>query len=474
MFDPALPTLHCDLLVIGAGPAGVAAALTAAAAGQRVLLVDQQQDPGGQIWRGQWRELVQSGRCSDALAQRWLPALRAALQANAGRRIVFRGACRVVHRSDNHTVVADGEQAAIIAYQQVILAAGAREVLLPFPGWTLPGVTGAGGLQVMVKDGVSVHGQRIVVAGTGPLLLAVAASLQATGAHVVGIFEQASNASLLAFTSQLWRYPALCWQALGLRWQTRHIPWHTASWITSAEGGETVTGVHWRNAQGKHGQLDCSRLACGYGLTENSELLALFADSNSVNKKRSTATETSVRAATADAIRPGITTADVATAQPGVWIAGELLGIGGARRAIISGQRAAAETVGAAAQGRQLQGQLQRWNRYVSALAQQFALRDKVRHLAIDNTVLCRCEAVTVGAARAHADFRSAKLATRLGMGACQGRICGSACQQLFGWRADHTRAPLAPTPIRTLMQSAGIEAVAVSSSTKRVSGDSE
>jgi D-hydroxyproline dehydrogenase subunit alpha len=442
--SPVLPRLHCEVLVIGAGPAGIAAALTAVEAGKNVLLIDQQHEPGGQIWRGQWRQLQQQGRSAERLALRWLSALSMALAAHAADTanatditdtaltagLRFRGDCRAV-ACEHTTVIADGEQAAVIQFKQVILCAGAREIFLPFPGWTLPGVTGVGGLQVMVKDGVSVRDQRVVVAGTGPLLLAVAESLQRAGAHVVCMLEQAPRRALLTFATQLWRYPVLLWQALQLRWRTRRIPLHCASWVTQAEGAERLSHVHWRHGDGQQNRVACAWLACGFALTENEELLALFGA-----KRHST---------TAHGFA-------VETDHPSIFIAGELLGVGGARRALISGQFAAAKAVADTRRSAALELQLHRWQPYLKALQTGFSLRRDLLKLADEQTLLCRCECVSVGAVRQHGDFRSAKLATRLGMGVCQGRICGAACHELFGWRVAHTRAPLLPTPIRSLL----------------------
>lgn len=445
-----MPTLHCQLLVIGAGPAGVAAALTAAANGKTVLLVDQQAEPGGQIWRGQWRRLLQHQRCTDALARRWLPALHAALGATPSM-LVFRGNCRVVYCAGPQTVVADGDQAAVIHYDQLILCAGAREVFLPFPGWTLPGVTGAGGLQVMVKDGVSVRGQRVVVAGTGPLLLAVAASLREAGAIVDCILEQATRRQLWRFAMQLWRYPSLLWQAVLLRWRTRGIPWRLDSWVTAALGHDRLANVQWRDGRGKQGRIACAALACGFALTENRELLALFGASASTSRLDEHPSGTSPSVANPSETSSS-ETSQVETDLPGVFIAGELLGIAGARRALISGQLAAAKATADLRRIAVLEQQLARWQPYQQALRRHFALRAELLALADDTTLLCRCENISVAAARAQGDFRSAKLLSRIGMGACQGRICGAACQALFGWQPRQTRAPLFPTAIRTLM----------------------
>ncbi len=445
--------LRCDVLVIGAGPAGIAAALRAADAGADVLLIDQQSDPGGQVWRGEWRKLLHAPARVDALARPVLNELRARLCAIGAARIApangtagapscirFRGDCRVVQRISGQQIVCDGEQAATIHFRRVVIAAGARELFLPFPGWTLPGVTGAGGLQVMVKDGLDVRGQRVVLAGSGPLLLAAAASLRKAGAEILLIAEQAPRTQVMKFASTLWRYPALLKQAAQLRWQTRKSAYAMDTWITRAEGDGRVQRVHWQDARGRRGEIACDWLACAYGLTPANELAALFGVESA----------------------PGEQTP---AQKADVFFAGEQLGIGGARRALASGAWAGARAAAALTAASQveadalpgvgdktLQTAVQHWAPYVQALQQGFALRSELLQLADDRTLLCRCENVSVGDLRGCSDFRSAKLATRIGMGACQGRVCGRAASVLFNWPVAHTRAPFFPTRIDTLM----------------------
>ena len=150
-----------DLLIIGAGPAGMAAALAAAPSGLRIGVIDDNPLPGGQIWRdGVHAHLP-------ANARRHRAALAAA------QNIQLFTATRVVAiAGPQQLLLEDGERAWRARYAKLFLCTGARELLLPFPGWTLPGVTGAGGLQALIKGGVPVAGERLVIAGSGPLLLA--------------------------------------------------------------------------------------------------------------------------------------------------------------------------------------------------------------------------------------------------------------------------------------------------------------
>src|SRR5579884_3958487 len=169
--------LQFKILVVGAGPAGLAAVSSASQSTTDIGLIDDNPMLGGQIWRGG----VQSAQTTQA--KRWFEGTGAITILNGARAIAPLGA--------NVMLVETATQAIEVHYERLIVATGARELFLPFPGWTLPGVMGAGGLQALVKGGLSVSGKRIVVAGSGPLLLAVAAYLKGKGACVQMIAEQA-------------------------------------------------------------------------------------------------------------------------------------------------------------------------------------------------------------------------------------------------------------------------------------------
>src|SRR5713226_4279184 len=164
-----------DVLIVGMGPAGIAAACAAAVSGLDVGIVDDNPREGGQIWRGE---------APSKLAAEWIARFRAA-------RIERLSETRVVDAPASGLLRAEYEDAPLdLRYGRLILATGARERFLPFPGWTLPGVMGAGGLQALVKGGVPIEGKRVVVSGSGPLLLAVAAYLKKRGAQVQCVLEQ--------------------------------------------------------------------------------------------------------------------------------------------------------------------------------------------------------------------------------------------------------------------------------------------
>ncbi|MDP3815059.1 FAD/NAD(P)-binding oxidoreductase [Pseudomonas sp.] len=409
--------MHVDLLIIGAGPAGMAAALAAAPSGARIALLDDNPLPGGQIWRdGAQAHLPQA-------AKRYRE--RIAAQAN----IELLSATRVIAQAGPKALlVEDAEQGRVIHYHKLILCTGARELLLPFPGWTLPGVTGAGGLQALIKGGMPVNGERVLIAGSGPLLLASAATAQANGARVLRIAEQAAWPAVAAFTAQLPRWPSKLLQAFALA----HPGYRANSHVLAALGSERLEAV--RLQQGKKVlEIACERLACGFGLIPNSQLgqaLGCRIEDNAI---------------AVDAWQ--------ASSQADIYAAGECTGFGGSELALVEGAIAGHSAVGTREAAQRLWPQRRRWQSFADALQRAFALRPALKQLAAPDTLVCRCEDVAYASLCGHADWSSAKLGQRCGMGACQGRICGAASQVLFGWQPPAPRPPFSPARIETLLQ---------------------
>jgi D-hydroxyproline dehydrogenase subunit alpha len=319
------------------------------------------------------------------------------------------------------------EGAETLPYDRLILAAGARERFLPFPGWTLPGVLGAGGLQALVKGGLDVRGKRVVVAGSGPLLLAVAELLRARGARVLAVAEQAGLGSLLALAPGLLRRPRLLVQALP--WIT--LPLRAGAWVTRAEGGDRLERVHLRMGSGSR-VLEADFLACGFGLVPNLDLAQMLGC----------------------ALRAGLVAVDPLqqTSIPGVFAAGEATGIGGADKAVAEGRIAGFAAADRVNEARLLQPAAERIRAWGLALESTYALRPELRALAEPDTILCRCEDVAVGTLQGFSRGRDARLQARCGMGRCQGRTCGPAAEFLFGWAPGGPRQPLVPTPCADLV----------------------
>lgn len=402
------------VVVVGAGPAGMAAAACAAENGARVLLVDDNPGVGGQIWRGA------DSNPATSEAQTWRDRVR-----KSGAEILCGG--RVFDAPEPGTLLAetwDGLRA--LHYSSLILATGARERFLPFPGWTLPNVMGAGGLQAMVKSGMPIEGKRVVVAGTGPLLLAVAAYLATHGAKVLAIAEQAPLSRLVAFSTRLLTMPAKLSQAFSLNRNLRGVPIYPNCWPVAAPGtGQLESVTLLRN--GKTMELACDYLACGFHLIPNVELPVLLGckldgDYVAVDDCQ-------------------------ATSVANVYCAGEPTGIGGVELSIIEGEIAGLAAAGRKDKARQLLGDRAKYRGFARAMDRTFALRPELRSVA-DDVLVCRCEDVAIGRVRDKRSWREAKLHTRIGMGPCQGRVCGGAASFLFGWRTESIRPPVFPARV--------------------------
>ncbi len=410
-----------DVMVVGGGPAGLAAARAAARAGRAVRLCDDNPRLGGQIWRHDARR--GTGPHASVPPRDELKAL--GVVHRPGTTIVDACAPTQLWTHD------DGELVLVEA-ERVVLATGARERLLPFPGWTRPGVFGVGGLQALAKSGVNVRGQRVVVAGTGPLLLAVAKSLQERGAEVLRVLEQASVTRFVRFGLSLWSTPAKLWQGLSLTMAAP--PLRLSSWVTAAEGDDDgpLRQVVVHGASGTAETIPCELLACGYGLTPRTRLARLLGC----------------------AVEDTVTVDDLQrTTVPNVLAAGESCGIGGEDKALVEGEIAGLVAAGRQSEARALMPRRDRWRTFARRLARDFALRDELRELATDDTIVCRCEDVPLSAVRDLDDARETKLATRCGMGPCQGRVCQPALRFLLGHGHDRPRPPLMPVPLGILAE---------------------
>ncbi|MFD7699907.1 FAD-dependent oxidoreductase [Streptomyces caelestis] len=447
--------MRTDLAVIGAGPAGLAAALAADRRGLRVALVDAAPEPGGQFHR-QPAAGLRADR-AQVLHHRWRTwtRLRDRLATSAVR-VLTEHHVWCVERTPGGPVVhallgPEQEEPAEVRADAVLLATGGYETVLPFPGWTLPGVVTAGGAQAMLKGGLVVPGRAAVVAGTGPLLLPVAAGLAAAGVRVAALVESAAPGGVLRHAGALaGKLPeGAGYAARLLRHRVPFLARHTV--LRAHGGGDRLTGVtvaaldaHGRVRPGTERRLPCDTLAVSHGMLPHTDLaegLGCRLDGLAV-----------------------AVDAEQRTDVPGVWAAGEATGVGGAALALaeghIAGRSVAARLRGAvpdperwapAARARA------RARGSAAALDAVYAPPARWADRITDDTVVCRCEEVTAGEVRAGlalgaGDARTVKLLTRAGMGWCQGRMCGPAVAGLAGCGPTASRRPFArPVPLGVL-----------------------
>lgn len=408
----------CDVLVIGGGPAGLAAASCAAQGGARVSIVDDNPHLGGQIWRGEHQHP------SNTAATEWLRRVR-------GAKVNFIAGARVFAQPEKRMLLAETFDGVLeLRYQRLILALGARERFLPFPGWTLPNVMGAGGLQALVKSGLPIEGKKVVVAGTGPLLLAVAAYLRKRGTRVLLIAEQAAQTRLLAFGLGLWRTPGKIGQALQLKRELLGISHLMGCWPIAASGEEKLERVTLRQGT-KTWEVACDYLACGFHLVPNVELAVMLGCELQdgvvrVNEQQETSIDE-------------------------IYCVGEATRIGGLELSLVEGQ-IAGYAASEQSVDRALFAERRKHQRFADALNRTFALRDELKQLPQADTIICRCEDVCFDRIQTQSNWRAVKLHTRCGMGPCQGRICGAAIEFLLGWQPESVRPPVFPVKVGSLI----------------------
>ncbi|MGJ5892378.1 FAD/NAD(P)-binding oxidoreductase [Streptomyces sp. V2] len=440
------------LAVIGAGPAGLAAALAAAARGVRVTLVDASQGPGGQFYRQPAAAL--GARRPQALHHQWRTwkRLRAGLETHGITQLTDHHVWCVERESAGFTVHAllgpEQQRSVAVRADGVLLATGGYEKVLPFPGWTLPGVLTAGGAQAMLKGTLALPGRTAVVAGTGPLLLPVATGLAAAGTRVVALVDSADPRAFVRRTGTLVREPAKLAEGVGyaaqlLRHRTKVMMRHT---IVEAHGTDRLEAVTVTDGR-SHRTIPCDTLAVSHGLLPHTDLadgLGCTLDGPAVRVD-----------------------AEQRTDVPGVWAAGEATGIGGAALSLaeghIAGRSAAARLRGTdpdptawapAARTRT------RLRTFFAALDDAYAPPAHWPGQVTDDTVVCRCEEVTAGAVRVAVsvhgagDLRTVKLLTRAGMGWCQGRMCEPGVAGVAGCAPVPGRRLLArPVPLGVLAE---------------------
>lgn len=419
-----------EVAVVGAGPAGLSAALEAARAGAEVVLIDQYLRPGGQYFKQLPPGFEGNGRpdWGDDEAKG-----KALLQDVSSENVELLTDTTVFALYPEKTLaLARQESFFRLQAEKLIFATGAYERPVPFPGWTLPGVFTAGAVQTLVKIQRVLPARRILVAGSGPMLYLVAATLVDAGADVVALAEAAQLRTGWRQIPRLWRN----WQPLlrGMEYlkQLRDagVPVLTGQTILRAEGDEQVERAvvvevddDWHPVAGTEQSHDVDAVCVSFGFLPSVEL---------------------VRLAGCDMIYEpelgGFVPAhdeEMETSEPGVFVAGEVAGIGGAGIAMAQGQIAgiaAARQLGYAddeANGR-LQAahkELAGLEKFRAAMNDMFALRPGIWNLMENDTLVCRCEGVTQGELRDAAEesaltTREVKLRTWAGMGPCQGRFC--------------------------------------------------
>lgn len=418
---------HTDLLIVGAGPAGMAAAVTARRHGLSVRVIDDQPAPGGQIWRG-----IETVAATPRLAR-----LGEAYRAGVDRAAAFR-ACGALYEPQSQLwqiepgfrafLTREGRARSVKA-AAVILATGAQERPVPFPGWTLPGVLTVGAAQILLKTADSVPDKPVWIAGCGPLPLLYMTQLLAAGGRIAGFLDTTPRGRLGAALRHLPRGLGRFGDLLkGLSWSLalKRAGFPIIRHVTElrAEGEGRLERLHYRTQEGRENTVAAEVLLVHEGVVP------------SVHAPLALGCATRWDAGQ-NCLIP-VLDGWGETSQANVFVTGDGAGIGGAEAAELRGRLAALRVVSRF--GRLDGGGLEAAARSErKALAHALALRPFLDALYAprpqvfappDETLVCRCEEVTAAELRSRAvqgrpGPNQLKAFTRAGMGPCQGRQCG-------------------------------------------------
>ncbi|UZE21934.1 NAD(P)/FAD-dependent oxidoreductase [Pseudomonas sp. B21-056] len=441
------------IAIIGAGPAGIRAAQTLVAHGVYPVLLDEAQRGGGQIYRRQPANFKRSPAKLYGFE---------AHKANSIHQTIDELREQLDYRPD--TLVWNAEaglldtlhegRAARLEYSNLIVATGATDRILPVPGWTLPGVYSLGAAQIALKFQGCAIGERVVFAGSGPLLYLVAYQYAKAGANVVAVLDSSPLKSQARALPGLLTQPVTLAKGLYYRgWLTAHgVAVHQGASLSRIDGERRVQSLKWHNAKGQQ-TLACDAVAFAHGLrseTQLADLLGCEFTWNALNRAWLPQRDSAGRSSVA-----------------GVYLAGDGAGIMGADAAEKAGERAALALLADSGyrvdpqRCTQLEKELEHIGHFRQGLERAFAFPQSWAADAADELMICRCEEVSVGDIRrvigeGHWEINRVKAHCRVGMGRCQGRMCGAAAAEIIASESGRpicgigrlrAQAPVKPVP---------------------------
>lgn len=425
--------MQTELIVVGAGPAGLAAAVTAAEAGMRVAVVDLGTAPGGQYFR---HSTAQSVRPAGWQTYRGLRARLRQMQHTGQLSYFSRSQVWSISETESGFTVrcrkGEREPLAIeLESDYLVLAPGAHDRVLPFQGWTMPGSVSLGGAQAMWKGNATLLGRRVVIAGTGPFLLAVASDLVKAGSEVPAVVEFGSFAAMATDPQAIWLGRDKVGQALNylgtLRRNGTRLIDHAR--VVEATGRNRVEQVRVVDDKSER-WISCDLVATGWGFQPQLELPMQLGLATLIDDAGNLVVQVDD---------------NQLSSNSKVWVAGEATGVAGSDCALAEGEIAGAAAAIASGHSKHAaepaRNRRDRYRAFGLRMAAAYPVPADWSRSVSDETLVCRCEEVSAGEVRAAvragaADFRSVKSLTRAGMGWCQGRMCGRNCSELIATEA--------------------------------------
>ncbi len=400
------------IAIIGAGPAGLAAAKVAAESNSEVILLDSAPRPGGQYWRHRdevhgYKSHRASGYFDSVIDSKNVTYIHGAQvwSATRGKNAIT---LNYLHEGSEKS----------ITVEKLILTTGAYDRSLPFAGWELPGSMTPGAAQALLKGHGVIAGKKILVSGTGPFLLPVAVGLAEAGADVLGIIEAHSPLRWLRSPLALILNPQ---KALELLYYLRKIRRHSLhisfgrAVVGFSGNAATISKVKSNlESKGKLTEIECDVVAAGWGFNPDVTLGGILGCNQKVDRDGSVIFSVD---------------SEQRSSQQNIWIAGEATGIGGADLALTEGEIAARSALNKS-MPLSLKFKRFRLQLFATALQQNYPVGNGWQGWIKPETKICRCEEVSHSeicqsvTGLSAQDSRTSKLFTRAGMGLCQGRVC--------------------------------------------------
>lgn len=453
------------VVIVGAGTAGISAAVELAQAGIHSIVLDEAPKIGGAVFRGPYREAIELPHLDNKLRKK-ISNIRQQYHDNQAF-IELRLNTRVLGPAGpNSLLVRHKEDVSELEYEQLIIATGCHERSVPFDGWQTPGVMLLGGVQLQLKSGLVKPGKRMAVVGTGPLLPLVACQLHKAGVDVLGVYEAGKFSDFAKESRALLNRPVLALEGMGMLsyLKANSIPMHYGQGIVSVSGDDSLNKAHfakynddWYPIEGTGSSLELDCLAVGYGFVSRNQLSQLFQLEHDV--------------CPISGLKPQV---DIwqQSSRENIYIAGDSVGILGGEGAMVEGRLAALsiaqsdkklspEEVNAKADS--YLTLLHKVKNFRAGFDRISRRREGLLSLLKPNTIVCRCENVTRSVIdevieQGVKDITSLKMRTRVGMGDCQGKTCNSYCQDRLGFELNDPdvghvkpRFPLDPIPFSAL-----------------------
>lgn len=455
--DPRPPVI----VVVGAGPAGLRAVEVLAAAGLRPILIDEAARPGGQIYRQPPAGAERPAEKLYGFEAGKATALHGLL-ARLGDAVDHRPDTLAWNVFDDRIDLLTPNGFAQLTFDRMVLATGAMDRVLPFPGWTTPGVFTLGAAQIALKaQGVAI-GRRVALVGAGPLLPLVTHQYLRAGATVVAALDVTPLGPKIVNFAGLLREPLTV--AKGVWYTARALlagrPIRSGVKSIAVEGEDRVEALVWRDGFGREHRVACDAVGASFGLRSESQLADLAGCRFGFDAM--------TRQWIPERSHEG------RSSRAAVYLAGDGAAIGGADAAEAQGERTALALLADlgrpvdAARAAALDARLAQQRRFRAALERAYPFPDHLVAAVGDDEIVCRCEGITAGTLRATAHEREAheanrlKAFTRIGMGRCQGRVCGQAAAEILAQTlaldveaVGRLRAnpPVKPIPIREALR---------------------